>query len=662
MERRNLLLVIFLWSVFVCLSSLVYFVYGINRPSAILVVLAVFLLYWLVLRRWWVRKAKSDGSNLLSDKKDKLINEASWLNGRAGRAVVWFLWFYSLAVDVFLVVRIWLLRSDLAKQTPWTDVNQWFFYLFFVSSAVLIFLAIFQRSRKLFLVSALIHFLVFYGTALLFFRFGYGYDPIIHQTAENYIVGHGRIFPLQPFYVGQYALVTIFHFLTFLPVWLIDRSLLPLLAVISLPLIIFYIGQKAYKFSTAGAALLVVLFLVLPMAEFTFTVPYNLAALYAVWWIWLLPLGAEKRGRIILFLVALAAAATHVLIGVPLVLATLALSLFYFKPDWWQQKIKSFLVALFFILVIGLAIPLMFGIYRWRQNLPFFDDWFFWHRIGNFINVWRWPYSLKNISWLYILIYLFNAFWFYLVILGGLIALWKNRLLDYRLRLVTAVLFFGLAVAILFTSTLVIVPGVNSYEQNEFVLRLRHLLPVILLPSFLVGFFALFEKFFSRSWFLVGLVAVCSAIMTLAFYFNYPQVDAVANFSGWNVSKDDIVAVEKIRQDAAGYRFVILSDQISAVAALRELGFASRLTLLSGETIYPFATAPEELLYPASQKMLYEKIDSADIERIKKVTNARVYLVFHSYWFSSGAAREEVAVVKNRVIYESPEIIIWELQ
>ena len=271
----------------------------------------------------------------------------------------------SSLLSIGLLAIVWIGRTDDPLRSPWEIAPSWFFVVFALSLIMQVSAALREKQLSLLSIVALIaQSGVCYGIAVAAFRFGYAYDPLIHQTAEQFVVAHGKILPLQPFYIGQYALVAALHFVTNAPVWLIDRLLLPLLAIISVP-IVGYVGlTRGWGFSHQHARIGLIVLSTLPLAEFTFTVPYNITVLYAFWLVLLLPL--LLRSRIGMFtLVALSGAATmtHPLLGIPLLIAAAcAIAL---------QKYKNILFPVLCALGIGGSIFVMLGVYRLQHVLPF---------------------------------------------------------------------------------------------------------------------------------------------------------------------------------------------------------------------------------------------------------------------------------------------------
>ncbi|MEK7618946.1 MAG: hypothetical protein AAB416_01735, partial [Patescibacteria group bacterium] len=122
----------------------------------------------------------------------------------------------AACIDLFLLSLFFMVRTDEMLRTPWVfPVSIGAFVLFGLSTATLLIGR--HAPRIVFTPVLILHCFTAFGVALISFRYGFGYDPIIHQTAERYVFAHGRILPLQPYYIGQYAVVAALSFLTSLP-------------------------------------------------------------------------------------------------------------------------------------------------------------------------------------------------------------------------------------------------------------------------------------------------------------------------------------------------------------------------------------------------------------------------------------------------------------
>ena len=237
----------------------------------------------------------------------------------------------ALIADFTALYTAWNVRMDGALTSPWELLHRDFFILIFVATLLHVVVAARARAINTTQLFALVaHFFLMYGMCATVFRYGFGFDPLIHQAAEQYIALHSKIFPVQPFYLGQYTVVVVTHLITHAPLILIDRFFLPLLAAISIPPLAVLSFRRGWNLSVRASFFGTLGLLIIPISEFTFTVPHNISTLYLLWWILILPLpfvcnisiGLFNSRILTLYGIACAATVTHPLLGAPLVLAS----------------------------------------------------------------------------------------------------------------------------------------------------------------------------------------------------------------------------------------------------------------------------------------------------------------------------------------------------
>ncbi len=605
---------VFLWSLLVILSSIVYVLVGMSLIASIIVMVLACAVIFFFTR---------------SPSKHERVQRPLFPSSWQGRLLLVFVF----VTDIFLATLLWEARIVWALQTPWMFFSIAFFLLFALASAVLLWLAWTEDARMIRWFTTL-HYFVFYSVALIVFRLGFGYDPIIHQTAEQYIVDHGRIFPLQPFYIGQYVIVALLHHFTQVPVQLIDRLLLPVLTVITVPAVAYYGLTRAYGIQDRIARMSVVLVLILPMSLLTFTAPYNLTVLYTLWWIFLFPL--LLRGTAIeqttTFLIALAALVTHPLLGLPLVLVSLA-GLFLRRYTIHAVK-KSIGCSLGIAVLVTFSIVGMLALYRLIQGLPplvfgqlsekafrFFN--FF---IPNFLHAW--------ISWPYIVLYAVAVMIPLAVILIGAITCIRRREFPESFRVCIVGLTLGIFASMFAVTLFIHLPGVVAYEQAEFALRLRASLAIFFLPLFLVGAVSFAVRIMQRRIAITLFCIMGGVLMAGSWYMTYPRIDAAEDRAGWNAAQHDIDAVKRIEDDAAGRPYIVLADRLLAAVALRELGFDRTIVNARGERLYTYSLWPGDRTFSFAEKVLYGGFMKNDLVVVQNnLPNVRLYIAIHEYWY-----------------------------
>lgn len=560
----------------------------------------------------------------------------------------------AIVLDVYNISTAWGVRTDLPLQTPWiTPITAWFFALFAVASVLLI-AAGAHAHRGIRTLGVHMHYVLTFGIALFAFRYGFGYDPLIHQTAESYIMQHGKIFPLQPFYIGQYALVAVLHFLSGIPTALIDRALVPLLAMVSLPSLALQ-GLRAWGLSRHQAWIGALLLPFFAYAEFTFTVPHNMTALLALWWALLLPLlGRSIFSTLLHGMIALTALAFHPLIGVPLLAATLFAHLLKRMPVKSPRLYHIYGYAAASLLIAGVIFA-MFALYRVIQGLPPVASWEFWKHLDKFTILFRPlpipPHTPWEVTALIVAEYALRT----VLPLALIITLGFVKKIPEGIRATIFILATGLVLAIFFLSTMIELPGIVLYEQAEFALRLKSSLLIIVGPALLV---VLLSTLHLTDWKRIVMSAVCGPLLAFSLYITYPQVNAVKHFIGWNVTLADYVGVHRIERDAHGERYLVLSDQTFSAAALQTLGFGHRIATLQPGTLYPYAISPSEFLFPYAQWALYTNLTPPLLAQLRAATGVdRVYIAVHSYWYRRTALEEEVHALGGKKLKIKSSVI-----
>ncbi len=601
------------WCTFTILVSVFYVTVGISFLSSITA------LALSICSTWWIVKKTEHLSPLL------LIQRLPTTRQRLAILT-------AILIDAFLLSIVWSLRTDWALQTPWIAVTVPFFLAAGVSTALLL-LATQQKPSFLTLTGITAHWALLYGVALIAFRYGYGYDPIIHQAAERYVAEHGSIHPFQPFYIGQYAVVGALHALTRIPTDFIDRLLVPVLTITSVPIIIWYGLVRGYKVSSRAAVITILALPIIPLSDLTYTVPYTLTVLYTIWFVFLLPVSTDHplvRGTLVL--ISIAAVITHPLLGVPLLLLSLFVLI---SAQFKQQRLLSLLL----FISVPTALIGMFGAFRLLHGQSFFSSWnisSFW---ANAILIFSMPYPLNGLAWYWKLLYGYEHYVLLIgLIVASVIALVKTWKDPYQLPLLSVTA--GLLLTVLLLPTLISIPGVVEYEQYEFVLRLRDSMILFLLPALLTRVGMLLQRPKPIRMVMMSVIAVLTAI---GFYLTYPQSNPVVQASGWNIGRHDIDAVQTIEGNAQGNRFVVIADQLLSAVALRERGFDKSLPTPQQGIVYPYPISPSEFLFPYREEILYSQLRPEVIAGLLEYLDIEyLYIAVHEYWYRVEAMEQEI--------------------
>ncbi|MBI4272463.1 hypothetical protein HY621_01270 [Candidatus Uhrbacteria bacterium] len=628
---------VFLWSCFVLLGSGVYVLFGITQISSFVILACVICIALFLKKREF----------FISDTQETT---------KSNSIISLLIPFLVVVLDMYVVFQIWQVRTDAPLQTPWTSESIWIFAVFSTTTALLVLNALRAYSRWWW-VGCFTHFFTFYGVAVIAFRYGFGYDPLIHEAAERYIVKFGQITPLQPYYIGQYAVVAVFHFLTRIPIIYVDRFLVPALASLTLPLVIYHGLFRKYGVSVKRARFFTILFLLIPLSELTFTVPYNLSVLYAIWWIFFLPFFGKSRGHeMTIWGIACVALVTHPLLGMPLIAATL-LARMYQRFVQITSCIQNIIVRLLGIAIIACSIVLLFGIHRVLQGELFFSE-FSPEGAQLFLSLFKPPEfaldsdpSLKFIYW-------------YEYAIKVVIPLGVFVFLVFRKKLlwiewISISVLGGILVSLAALATVIRIPGVLAYEQSEFILRLRDTIPWFSFPVLVCGIGKLAIGKLSKV-VIVPLALGVGLLASMSLYLSYPQVNSIRPQAGWNVSKYDIEAIHQIEKDAAGASYAVLGTQLFSVTGLREIGFERTHIAIDGRKFHTYAIESKELLFPYASQALYSELSQEIFDSLKAITDLSIlYIVVPDSWFRKDATVKEIRALHGKKIHGPPSLAIY---
>lgn len=531
--------------------------------------------------------------------------------------------FFSLS-GVGLVYYLLLNQINIAVRSPWQILGIVPLVLF--GMMVLSFVLVSPTSRSLWWLIGL----SFGSLSLLLFTFPlpFGFDPWIHEASEKIIFETGTLNPKPLYYLGQYLPVVFLSKLLTLPVGLIDRWLIPILAAFGgSAAVVLFIKNIKPQIQLVFLVAAGVLAFSWPM--FTVTTPQNLANFWAFASILLLAsrLLNVKVTWWPIIITSLASLITHPLTGLPLILL---LTMF------WLSEQRSFLIKnLSWLAGLGALVitPLAFIVFSWlkisgasvviKNNLGVSLQ-IIWQKIwqslpfpGQYIQILDWVYLWQALlGWLWLL----AAIW-------GLIIVWKQYP-KFKLFLVA----FGLmSISYILMNVFLFFPNLPNNEQLFYTDRLWVLAQFWLWPLVLMGVANIFSRWWLKGEAVKNIVLVGLTVsLVAAFYLNYPRLDLYHKDTGYNTTKSDIEAVNIIAQDAGDTPYVVLANQAVSAAALHEFGFAHYYW---NELYYPLPTGTNPLY------QIFLQAAETGLPTREVVAQAHnfsgtplVYLVLNEYW------------------------------
>lgn len=538
-----------------------------------------------------------------------------------------FLFLGVLIGDGLLLRTFFLARTTDALASPWNVLPTAVFFLFFVTSFFLLLLSR-EKNRALPIVASSIHLLTAFSVASIVYGVGFGFDAFLHRAAEQALLETGSILPKTPLYTGQYVLVTSLAHLTRLPVKLIDIWLVPVMASIILPL----------DFKKLSPFLLL-----FPFAALTFTVPYNLTVVYALWLIaaWVqvrvdarLPHdGGQAKvdsyhtaGMVTL---AMLGVFTHPLLGLPMAVVT---GYVIFVGAASRARTSHFAYAIVAVISVGLSVPALMFVYNHLQGVPLAATNPL-TRLDLFTGLFKDPFPPAFgphgrrwdlfYSWNLTLPLIFSLVTLPFAFFGQELEKPQTRRLG--------ILALGIFIIAFLLSTLFVFKDVIVFEQFEYSLRLIHVIPLLLSPLAGVLISKLLDKTKSPI-ITMAIMALCALAMTASWYFSYPQENPKVQIGGPSVSAADIQAVHRIDKDAAGEPYIVLSNQMTSAAAIQEFGFRDYVKSDAGEILW-YAIPTGGSLYSYFSEMTYyqPRRDIAEDAATFAHVNTVYYLVYQ-YW------------------------------
>ncbi|MDD5110190.1 MAG: hypothetical protein PHI63_03165 [Patescibacteria group bacterium] len=555
----------------------------------------------------------------------------------------------------------WIVRAATTEaiRTPWQVIPPQLFVGYCIATVA--FLALILRSDRAGkkFVLGLLHVAVSVSVALLVYPLGFGFDSIIHQATEGQIVRFGQIFPKPPYYLGQYALVVFLTQLLGLSVTTIDRLIAPF------GFVLFAMGAYfPWRRSHPFAAALPLVTLLLPYGQYAVTTPQavgNLWVLYTALAVTLpfLSSGAPTRLRWLPFVLATATAATvtHPIAGVP-AFTLVCLAAVNFAIVRRTVLVRFARTASLFFLTLGAiaALPLLFLLQARLSGYAIHDALQFsniFERTGSAAASLL-PLMGKPLLPLLDFTYGLDRFRPALLIilaLGGIMALTQRRVSMGAIPplLTAGAMLLSAGVLQLYFRF----PQLPPSEQTVFPSRVVEMAWLTLLPLVLAGVMALLLRIEKDGVLRLTALTLAAACFTATFYLAYPRVDAYHVDRGYNMSAADIAAVHAVADDAKGNAYLVLANQMTSVAAVREFGFTPSYPAAdgSGKNYYFYPIPTGEPLYQSYLTMVYQRPSLGATQDAAKLVTAdirTVYFILDRYWDNFDVIAAEAKMTANR--------------
>ena len=557
-----------------------------------------------------------------------------------------------LFLDTTLIGFLWMKRTYELMPSPWQAVDAGFFLVFTLATILLAYTVLTSKLKTLPYVLVSVHLFTMYAVAPVLYPLGYGFDAFVHRATEAWIFENGFISPKQPYYIGQYSLVVFLAKLTGLSIFVIDVYLVPLLAAILIPFTVARSYAARFEMPINHALVHILAIGLVPFLSFHLTTPHNLVILLSLLTVFTTILFQKNKltWHIPLSL-TIAALVTHPLIGAPIFGFFLTAALIKHTKSTLGKRVWLALSTLGQVALL----PLMFTLNNLRtgNGWPIFGNPF--HEIPRFFELFTRPYwYLDNAPIFWELVYAWERMIVPIAVIIALLGfiLYKKKTEAEYLYLLTAV---GLFLSAWLLRSWITFPDVVVYEQGDYPMRLVRASMLFLLPWFLYGLFRIANAFFvARDKYWRTLFVIAGAcLLTVSFYFSYPQRNIKSRFPGFNVTQADFTAVEWIHNREAekispllggteggssvavqnpNIDYIVLSNQLVSSAALTNYSFAKSYQTSLGELFY-YSVPTGGPLYQQYGKMLYQGQKREYMEAAMDLVGVDTsYFVLNSYW------------------------------
>jgi len=592
-------------SLIISIGGLIYKLYALNNLGIFLTLFVSFSIFIIIVIL--NKKVNFEKNKTLS------IQMKDWL----------FLFAYLAPISCLFAILIKNATSE-SIISPWTKIPVYFFGLYFISTIILLINIVQKNIFSTILLS--IHYFLSFSIAAFIYKLGYGFDPYIHEAAINHIIKFGYIAPKTFYYSGYYSLIIILHKITFIPVFLINKFIVPFAASIFLPTSIITVFKK-WLDDDVKIKILTLVLLFLPFNIFILSTPQNLAYLFLLLTVLYSLTCKSHFDLLLIYLLGFSAFIIQPIAGIP-ALVLVAYSTVY---NFDNNKLKKYLYALLFLLS-SLTLPVLFLILN-KINLNLknnIDLSFFKIIIPHKENIWLNAVYLINSNWQYIII---------LLILSGIFLAWKNRqncqhFFVYFLMLSSSLISYFFIIFQPFDFLI-------NYERSSYADRIIIVAVIFSIPFLSLSLYKITNNALAQNRQVKITMAISLSLLVLTnLYLSYPRLDNYFNSHGTSTSLNDIKAVQWINSDAKNDYIVLANQQVSA-ASLHEFEFKKYYSV-NKEDVFYYPIPTGGILYQSYLQMINEKPSKENANKAMDIVGAKtLYFVLNKYWWAFPKLFEE---------------------
>ena len=553
-------------------------------------------------------------------------------SGRSGKILTLIYFLFWAGGLLFLISA----RTSKSLVSPWDVVSEWFFIFFFGAGLVLFFLILKDKGRA----KPLLHFHAFlmFSVAVIVYQIGYGFDPFIHEATLKLIDKAGLVTPKPVYYLGQYSLVITLHKISFIPIALLNKFLVPVLGALFLPEVL----DRGLK-PVVGAknSLLIIFFLpLLTFAPFIITVPQSLAYIFLIAAVALAGPARTKTQLEVVILLTLAVLVIHPLAGIPALFFSLSLLIFQTERRHILRLPKRFYHTAIF-LASAFSLPAAFIYGARAQFSP--------HLLTQLLPDLKTNLPGKE-NFVLNFVYLFNTYKEIIILALVLVGVWTiyhcRKKLRYKNVHLNVHFNLGLALLIAYFISRAFLDFnfLIDYEQNNYSQRILVLALIFFLPFIVAAFYRLIQKISLQDKAVkIPMLVFGLLLLPSSLYLSYPRMDNYHNPHFHSVGSADLKAVQWIEKNAQK-DYIVLANQQVGVAALREFGFNRYYK--NDIYFYPIPTGGQ--LYQYYLDMVYEKPSRTTMLRAMEFAGVdKGYFVLNQYWWAFDKIKQEAKLEAN---------------
>jgi len=513
--------------------------------------------------------------------------------------------------------------------SPWTIIPGYFFIIYLLATLVLLLNIAKKNHLSTLLLS--IHYFISFAIAAFVYKLGYGFDPYIHEATINHIIKFGFITPKTFYYAGYYSVIIALHKIFLIPVFLLNKFIVPVMASLFLPITIISTlrrwldNDKKIKFT-------VLALLILPFNIFILSTPQNLAYLFLLLSVLFSLVCKNYLDLILIYLLAFSAFIIQPIAGIPALTVAAYLTIFNFDHSPKKKYLYSglFLLSSFTLPVLFLTLNknhLNFSLAIFKNILDFS-----WLKIiiPQQQNIWLNTAYLIGFNWQYIII-LLTGF--------GIFIAWKNKR-NFPQHFIYILMILSSLISYLF---IILQPFdfLIDYERSDYANRLLVVTIIFSTPLAILALYKIADDILHQNKTTrIILTSSLAVIISINLYGSYPRYDNYFNSHGTSTSLDDVKAVQWINNNAQGDYIVLANQQVSA-AALHEFEF-KKYYAVNNEDVFYYSIPTGGILYQQYLKMIYEKPSKENANKAMDIVGAQtVYFILNKYWWAFPRILEE---------------------